>query len=108
MPLLHLWTMTNNTLVGVRMAEILSTSQDVWDQQFHQGVNMAQKLSHQYVIELETEGPADTPLVHDQLEIMMLHRLRKMFETCGFAGFKTTVNVVTYEATYPTPNPEDL
>jgi hypothetical protein len=86
----------------------LITNQGVWDQQSLQGIKMAQKLSHQYVIELETEGPVDTPLAHDQLEIMMLHNLRKMLKTCGFAGFKTTVNVITYETTYPTPKAEDL
>lgn len=69
---------------------------------------MVQKLTHQYVIELETEGSAEIALPHDQLELLMLHQLREMFKTLGVAGFKTTVNVVTYETTYPTPNPEDL
>lgn len=69
---------------------------------------MTEKLTHQYIIEMETEAPEGTPLDHDRFSVAMLAFLKEIESRAALVGLKMKINTVVYETSYPTPNPEDL
>lgn len=66
------------------------------------------KLTHQYIIEIETDGNGDVD--HDYLTGVLMKLLSPLCrsEIPEVGDVKTTVNTVVYETSYPTPKPEDL
>ena len=59
-------------------------------------------LTHQYLIEVQTDGDVD----HDYLTGVLMKLLSSLCKA-DIQGTATTVNTVVYETSYPTPKPED-
>lgn len=56
----------------------------------------------QYTIELIVDGATvDTKLAHDMMAANIGIAVKQVLEVSGFAGYKTTVGLVTYETSYP-------